>query len=128
MPHLIVEYSANLRDLVDIQKLVDVLHAAALDDGLAALPALRTRAAERTDFRIADGDPSHAFIAILARVGPGREDEAKTRFITRLLDEADAFMAPHKDRITVAFSAEIQEINSAMRINRNHVKAKLANP
>jgi len=126
MPHLIVEYSNNLHDLIDVQSFIDVLHAAAIDDGLAEMATLRTRAAEREFYRIADGDPTHALVAIIARVGPGREDEVKVRFISRLLDEAEAFFAPHADKVTVAFSAEIQEINAPMRINRNHVKTKLA--
>ena len=127
MPHLIVEYSSNLNHLIQVQDLVDALHAAAIDDGLAEMAALRTRAVERAHYRIADGDPSHGFIAIIARVGPGRADDAKVKFLGRLLDEAEAFFAPQAGTVTIAFSAEIQEIHAPMRINRNHVKTKLAN-
>ena len=53
MPHLIIEYSANVADVADIGGLVDAVHAAALATGVAAptrcarvpLPASTTRSA-----------------------------------------------------------------------------------
>ena len=125
MPHIIIEYSANLADVHDIQSLVDAVHAAALDDGLPALDALRTRAAERRHYRIADGDPSHVFVAVLARIGPGRSDEEIQRFLTRLIETVDAELAPIAPDHAVALSVEIQFIDSAVRINRNHVRNRL---
>ena len=70
MPHIIIEYSANLAELTDIDALVATVHAAALDDGLPALDALRTRAVAREHYRIADGDPAYGFVAVTARIGP----------------------------------------------------------
>ncbi len=125
MPHIIIEHSANLAEVHDIQSLVDAVHAAALDDGLAVLDALRTRAAERPHYRIADGDPTHAFVAITARIGPGRTDEQIQRFLNRLIDTVDAELAPLSDRHAIALSAEIQFIDSAVRINRNYVRSRL---
>ena len=54
---------ANLAELTDIDALVAAVHQAALDDGLPALDALRTRAAPREHYRIADGDPAYGFVA-----------------------------------------------------------------
>lgn len=47
MPHLIVEHSDNVSELVDIATLAHVLQVAVLDTGIAPLDALRTRAAGR---------------------------------------------------------------------------------
>ena len=125
VPHIIIEHSANLTEVHDIQSLVDAVHAAALDDGLAALDALRTRAAERRHYRIADGDQSHVFVAVVARIGPGRSDEKVQRFLTRLIDTVDAELAPLAHDHAVALSVEIQFIDPAVRINRNHVRTRL---
>ena len=125
MPHIIIEHSANLAEVHDIQSLVDAVHAAALDDGLPELDGLRTRAAERRHYRIADGDLTHAFVAVVARIGPGRSDDEIQSFLTRLIDTVDAELAPIADRHAVALSAEIQFIDASVRINRNHVRTRL---
>ena len=47
MPHLIVEYSANLERDVDIPRLVAAVHAAALETGVFPIGGIRTRAERR---------------------------------------------------------------------------------
>ncbi len=125
MPHITIEYSANLDDLHNVQSLVDAVHRAALDDGLPALEALRTRAARRENYRIADGDPSHLFVAIIARIGPGRSNDAKHRFIKALIDAAEAELDHLGPANACAFSVEVQEIDAEFRINRNHVRTRI---
>ncbi|NOX28751.1 MAG: 5-carboxymethyl-2-hydroxymuconate Delta-isomerase [Actinobacteria bacterium] len=125
MPHITIEYSANLDDLHNVQSLVDAVHAAALEHGLSALEALRTRAARRENYRIADGDTSHLFVAIIARIGPGRSDDAKRRFIEALIDAAEAELDHIGSANACAFSVEVQEIDAEFRINRNHVRTKV---
>ena len=126
MPHIIIEYSANLADLIDTDALMAAVHTAALDDGLPALYGLRTRAAPRDHYRIADGDPSYGFVCLTARIGPGREPEIVQRFLTRLIDTVDAVLAPLQPDHPVAISAEVQLIDPALRINRNHIRTHRA--
>ena len=128
MPHIIIEYSANLDELTDIDAIVAAVHEAALDDGLPALDALRTRAVARDHYRIADGDPAYGFVAVTARIGPGREPQAVERFLTRLIDTVDAALAPLLADHPVALSAEVQLIDPTLRINRNHIRTHLAHP
>ena len=128
MPHIIIEHSANLADLTDMDALVAEVHRAALDDGLPALDALRTRATPRDHYRIADGDPAYGFVYVTARIGPGREPEAIQRFLTRIVDTVDEVLAPLQSDHPVAISAEVQLIDPTMRINRNHIRTHLAQP
>ena len=124
MPHVIIEYSANVAEHHDIDELVEVVHAAALADGLPALDALRTRAEERTAFRVADGAETNAFVAIHARIGPGRDADDKQRFLTAVLDAAEAHLA--HGPLDIAWSIELTEIDPEFRINRNHVRPAVA--
>lgn len=126
MPHIIIEHSANVADLTDIDALVLAVHEAALDDGLPSLDALRTRAAPRDHYRIADGDPAYGFVYVTARIGPGREPEAVQRVLNRLIDTVDEVLEPLQADHPVAISAEVQLIDPAMRINRNHIRTHLA--
>ena len=128
MPHIIIEHSANLADLTDMDALVAEVHRAALDDGLPALDALRTRATPRDHYRIADGNPAYGFVYVTARIGPGREPEAVQRFLTRIVDTVDEVLAPLQSDHPVAISAEVQLIDPTMRINRNHIRTHLAQP
>ena len=128
MPHIIIEHSANLADLTDMDALVAEVHQAALDDGLPALDALRTRAAPRDHYRIADGNPAYGFVYVTARIGPGRDSETLQRFLNRLIDTVDEVLAPLQADHPVAISAEVQLIDPTMRINRNHIRTYRAQP
>lgn len=123
VPHVTIEYSANVGDQHDIDALVAAVHTAALDHGLAAPTALRTRAAERAHYRVATNDERFAFVAILVRIGPGREHAEKQSFIETLLDAAEASLTP--TTLAIAWSIELTEIDATLRINRNHVRSAM---
>ena len=123
MPHVTIEYSANVGDAHDIGALVDGTHEAALGTGMAALAALRTRAVRRDHFRVADGDSNHAFIAIHARVGPGRTKDQKQSFIEVVLAGAQAALGDTV--LNVAWSIEITVLDAELRINDNDVRRAL---
>lgn len=124
MPHLIIEHSANVADRVDIAELVEVLHAAALGTGLAPLDALRTRAVAREHYAIADRHPDNAFVAVTARLGAGRSDDDKHRFVTTVMGALDEHLG--EARRTMMLSVEYQEIDPELRENRNHLRTVVA--
>ncbi len=71
MPHLIVEYSANLERDLDIPRVVAAVHAAALETGVFPIGGIRTRAERRDVYAVADNHPDNAFIHVQARIGKG---------------------------------------------------------
>jgi len=125
MPHVTIEYSSNVAAHHDIASLVDVVHRAALDHGLPPADGHRTRAAERSIYRIADGDPNHAFIAMHCRIGPGRDADTKQSFIETLLDAAEAHLDQTPSPLAIMWSIELTEIDPDFRINRNHVRTRI---
>jgi 5-carboxymethyl-2-hydroxymuconate isomerase len=120
MPHLIIEYSANVADHVDIDRLVDALHDAALASGVAALDALRTRAVQHDHYAVADRHPDNAFVAVTARLGGGRSRDDQQRVIDTLIDALDDAVGAAGR--TMMLSVEYQEIDPTRRINRNHLR------
>ena len=126
MAHITIEYSANLAEHHDVGTLVEAVHEAAAAQGLTPLDGLRTRAVARTHYRIADGDPDHAFVAIAVRVGPGRDPAARTAFLEAILDAAAAHVGTTPSPLAVAWSTELIEIDAAFRINRNGVRTRIA--
>jgi 5-carboxymethyl-2-hydroxymuconate isomerase len=125
MPHITIEYSANVSEHHDLDALVAAVHHAALDHGLPPADGLRTRATRRDHYLVADGSDDLAFVAVQVRIGPGRDEQAKTSFITALLDAAEAQLASESDVLAIAWSIELTEIDPAFRINRNHVRTRL---
>lgn len=124
MPHLIVEYSANLEAHADMALLVDAVHAAALASGVAPLDGLRTRASVRSVYRIADGHPDNAFVAVVARLGPGRTPEEKHRLLDALMGAIEEALGAAAENAML--SVEYQEIDPEYRVNRNHLRAVIA--
>jgi 5-carboxymethyl-2-hydroxymuconate isomerase len=125
MPHITIEYSANVAEHHNIGILVDAVHAAALAHGLPPADGLRTRAACRDHYRIANGDPLHAFVAVHVRIGPGRDLETQQGFIETVLDAAEAQVVSEGGPLAIAWSIELNEINPSLRINHNHVRTRM---
>lgn len=125
MPHVIIEHSDNLGRQSETQLLIDRVHQAALGSPIVPAAGLRTRAEVRSTYRVADGHPDNAFVAIVARLGPGRTPEEKTAFITLLLDAAETAVAELAPQLVVAYSVEFQEIDAEFRINRNHIRDRM---
>lgn len=125
MPHVTVEYSTNLDQRVDMQPVIDAVHAAALATGFVPLDGLRTRGEARSMYRIADGHPDNAFVAITVRLGPGRSADDKHRLLAALLDAVESTIGPDV-AANVMLSAEWGEIDPAARINRNNLRTVIA--
>lgn len=123
MPHVTIELSTNVAAHHDVDALVTAVHNAALGHGLASLAALRTRAHIAENFRVADGAAERAFIALHARIGPGRDHDQKRSFIEALLAAAQAEIGDSD--LTIAWSIELTEIDATLRINDNRIRAAL---
>ncbi len=125
MPHVIVEYSANLDPRVDIPGLLRKVHQAMLATGVAELGALRTRAARREHVVIADGDPANAFVAITLRLGHGRDEATRARVAQSVFDAACAHLEPDYAKNPLAISLELEEIPPPGSLKRNNLHARM---
>ncbi len=121
MPHITIEYSANLRDKVDVAKLVEIVHQAALRTGVFEVAAVRTRAAARDLYVIADGHADNAFVAISARIAPGRPVETRKRLGQEIFDAACEFLRSVYETSPLAISLEVQEIDNTAAFRKNNL-------
>lgn len=126
MPHQIVEYSANLEDAIDVQGLVDWLHAAALETGIFPLAGLRTRAVRRDCYRIADGHPDNAFVHVLLRIRFGRSLDDRERAADSISKALFDFLAVLSARRPLAISLDIQDIDPHTNRKHNNLRRWLA--
>ena len=126
MPHVTIECSSNVADTTDINALIGALHEAALGTGIVPVDALRTRAAVREHYAVGDRAPGNMFVAVTVRLAPGRSDAEKRRLVETLLDTLDDQLGAARDKAML--SVELQEIDPAFRVNRNHLRATATEP
>jgi 5-carboxymethyl-2-hydroxymuconate isomerase len=124
VPHIIVEYSANLDDSLDIRALIDALHQCAIDSRVADAAAIRTRAERREVFRVADGNPANAFVHIVARLRIGRSEEQRRALADALLAATDQQLQRADKTHPLAITIEIEEIDN-ITARRNSIRAAL---
>lgn len=125
MPHQVIEYSANLESALDIDRLVDAMHAVAVS--LDALPVggIRTRTARRDNYRIADSHPDNMFINVTLRIAP-RPDNVKKEVGEALFQALNDFVQPVFSTTPMSLSLEIQEIDAECRWKHSNIRDYLA--
>jgi 5-carboxymethyl-2-hydroxymuconate isomerase len=126
VPHLLIEYSANLDPDIQISALVDRLHAAAIATGVFPVGGARTRAMRRDVYRVADGDPANAFVHLTMRVGHGRSVETRRTAAAAIFRALCDYLQPIYGRTPLAISAEMQEIDPAFSFKQNNLHERLA--
>jgi len=122
MPHITIEYSSNLEGDVDLPGLVTAIHQAVVQSGMFDLANVRTRAAPRTLYRIADGRAENAFLHIVARIRRGRSVAARQSLGGELLRVAKEAIAGLPAPPPIAISVDIQEIDPEMLFRHVTIK------
>ena len=126
MPHVIVEYSANIEAEISPQRLVDEIHAAAVASGIAEPVAVRTRLMRREYYRVGDGSPENAFVHIDIRARKGRSLEQKKAAVQALYDQANRTLDVVFRARPLALTVEIHEIDPETRLLRNGMRERKA--
>lgn len=128
MPHLHLDYSANLEPLIDMGGLCEALRAAAAQIEAFPMPGIRVRATRVDHYAIADGDAKHGFIDLSVRLREGRSEEVKKDAIERLFATLRDHVAPTLATHSIALSAEMRDIDAALSPKfgtiRDHLEAR----
>lgn len=111
MPHITLEYSANLEQRITVQDLCEHLRVEAAWIDAFPMPGIRVRALKAEHYSIADGNPEHAFIDISVRLRAGRPMDVKKDAASRLFNAAKAFLEPVLANSSLALSLEMRDID-----------------
>ena len=112
MPHLSIEYSANLEEVVDMGAFCEALRVAGIETGVFPMPGIRVRAFRADHYAIADGDDKHGFIDISVRLREGRPKEKKETATEHLFAAARTFLASALETQSIALSLEMRDIDA----------------
>ncbi len=75
MPHIILEYSANILDDADFPHMFAQLHSLVAEHGKCRLDDIKSRAIGCEHYRVGDGDARNAFAHLTLCVLEGRDAE-----------------------------------------------------
>jgi 5-carboxymethyl-2-hydroxymuconate isomerase len=125
MPHFTLEYSANLDARVDIGKVVEVVRKAAVETGIFPLGGIRVRAVGCEHYAIADGNPDLGFIAMVLRLGEGRDLATRQKAGEHVFKALSGFLDPVFANSKFALSFDIQINDKEMSWKRNNIHEAL---
>ena len=132
MPHLNIQYTANLDALTDMGELCNTLAATLValrgEDGASPLfPVAGTRvmAWPAPHFAVADGRPDRAFIYLNLLITPGRSEAMKKRAGDAVLASASAHLDAVFAQQALGMTLQIDEGTPVYEGKRNNLAAHL---
>lgn len=126
MPHIHLDYSQNLASRLDISGLAAALRDAAMSTGVFPLAGLRIRAITADHTLVADGNPDHAYLDVIIRIGAGRDQATKTRAIDAIFAAAARYCQPTMDSSSFMLSMELREIDAQLTRKSSSIRKYLA--
>ena len=125
MPHFTLEYSANLDALVDMGAVVEVVREAAIETGVFPVGGTRVRAVKCEHYAIADGSKDFAFLAMLLRLGEGRDLATRKKAGEHVFKALSAYLDPVFASSKFALSFDMQINDKEVSWKRNNIHEAL---
>ncbi len=125
MPHLVIEYTENLKPDVDIRGMLKKANAILIaQDGIFPIGGIRSRAIELHDFVMADDDEDYAFVHASLKVGAGRKPQALKKTCDELFDMMKEHLAEQFETRYIALSMEYGEFSESGTYKFNNVHSR----
>ena len=121
MPHFSIEYSANLDERLDMAEVCEIVRKAAGETGIFPIGGIRVRAIRCEHYAIADGKPDYVFLAMLLRLGEGRDLAARQRAGEHVFKALSAHLDPIFASSKFALSFDMQINDAATSWKRNNI-------
>ena len=126
MPHFTLEYSANLDAQVDMAKVVEVVRKAAVETGIFPVGGIRVRAVRCEHYAIGDGNPDAAFLAMVLRLGEGRDLKTRKTAGEHIFRILSAYLDPvfAMRKLALSFDMQINDKETSWKRNNIHEALK----
>ena len=126
MPHLIIEYTANIKEASNIPRLLKKANETLLQHrDIIPIGGLRSRAIELNDYCVADGSQDDAFVHVTLKMGSGRSEKDIKKVGDHLFQTIKDHYATLFDQRSLALSMEIYEFaRPTYKQNNIHLRYK----
>jgi 5-carboxymethyl-2-hydroxymuconate isomerase len=127
MPHFSIEYSANIDTRVDIALVVELVRKAAVETGMFPLGGIRVRAVKCEHYAIANGNPQHGFLAMVLRLGEGRDLAARKKAGEHIFKALSDYLEPvfANSKFALSFDIQINDKETSWKRNNIHDALKV---
>ncbi|WP_075617842.1 5-carboxymethyl-2-hydroxymuconate Delta-isomerase [Paenisporosarcina indica] len=125
MPHFIVEYTDNIKNEANLDKLFEEVHQVLMSkDTIFPVGGIRSRAIELHDYRIADGAEDDAFVHAVLKIGTGRPAEIKKETCDALFEVMKEHFSDLMSNRYLALSMELIEFSEVGTHKHNNIHAR----
>ncbi len=134
MPHIIVEYTANLGPAARIPELLASINGTILaqrdEAGAPVYPigGVRSRAIALEEFCVADGGDDYAFVHVTLKIGAGRSEAVERRTGDAVFAAVKAHFAELYATRPLALSLELARFSEAGTWKHNNIHARFRQP
>lgn len=112
MPHVIVEYTDNIKEEAQIGVLLKQINQSLIDSGgVFPIAGIRSRAIELKDYVVADGSEDDAFVHVALKIGGGRSEQELKQACDKLFEMIKAHFADLFAKRYLALSMEVEEFS-----------------
>ena len=126
MPHLTIEYSANLDGDVDMKVVCSRFHETMQATGIYPLAGIRVRALRADAYAVGDQLSENAFAHLLLQIGVGRTAEVKRQAGDDIMACAEQLFVDQLSKPHFALSLEVRELDPKLSWKTNSIHPRLA--
>ena len=119
MPHLTLEYTANLD--FEIQPLLARLHSELVATGAINLKGLKSRTVRHSDYRIADGNPDYALVHVNLLIREGRPPEVRKDIAERIMAVLKETFGDRFESSHLSLSVDIKEMRQGTAVTFHNI-------
>lgn len=110
MPHLILEYTENIKEKIKFPELFVQLHQIIVEVATASLESCKSRAIKHKHFFIGSGDPKNAFIHVHIDLGEGRPLSVRKELGEKILTALEKHFSKSLEELNLQISVEPREL------------------
>ena len=125
MPHFTIEYSADLDARLDMGGVVELVRREAVATGVFPLGGIRVRAIPCPHVAIADGSADLSFLAMVLRIGEGRDLATRQRAGAQIFDALSRHLDALFGERGFALSFDMQINDPAVSWKRNSIHERV---
>ncbi|AOH55482.1 5-carboxymethyl-2-hydroxymuconate Delta-isomerase [Peribacillus muralis] len=122
MPHIIIEYTDNIKEDILIEELLKKMNDVLISyPSIFPIGGIRSRAIELKHYRVADGTENDAFVHAMLKIGAGRNEPDKTNVCDLLFATMEAHFATLFSKRYLALSMELVEFSESGTYKKNNI-------
>jgi 5-carboxymethyl-2-hydroxymuconate isomerase len=114
MPHIILEYTENVKEKSKFQELFVQLHQIIVEVANASLESCKSRAIKHKNFFIGNGDVKNAFIYVQILLMEGRPLSVRKELGEKILAALEKHFSKSLEELNLQISVEPKELSEGL--------------